>query len=148
MISEKQWSDFFAELAKRGNVLDSCKASGVGRSTVYEHIAAGDATDATPEAKEWTARYQAALDDSVDRLDGEAYRRAFDGVPEPVFQGGVLVGHVQKYSDGLLQFLLRARRPGTYKSQTSTELSGPGGRPIQTESRVMILPAIPEGAEE
>jgi hypothetical protein len=47
----------------------------------------------------------------TDLLEDEALRRAEDGVAEPRFYEGRLCGHVQKYSDTLLIFLLKARRP-------------------------------------
>lgn len=52
-----------------------------------------------------------AVDEAVDRLEQEAWRRAADGVEEPVFYKGIAVGSVQKYSDQLLTLLLRAYRP-------------------------------------
>lgn len=64
-------------------------------------------------------------------LEDEAARRAFHGTKKPVYQGGVLVGHIQEYSDTLIQFLLRARRPKRYREKTSIEHSGPGGKPMQ-----------------
>jgi len=148
MISEKQWADFFDKLSERGNIAAACRAAGVARSTVYEHVSAGEAPEAAPDAKAWKVRYQAALDDSIDRLDSEAYRRAHDGFLEPVYFQGIECGTIRRYSDGLLMFLLRARRPAVYKERTAQELSGPGGRPIQTESRVIVLPMISEGSEE
>ena len=41
-------------------------------------------------------------------------RRAREGVEEPVFQGGLCCGHVRRYSDLLLIFLLKSRRPHRY----------------------------------
>ena len=62
-------------------------------------------------AKEW----QEAVEAGVDVLEQEAYRRAVEGVDEPVYQGGEMVGTVRRYSDRLLEFLIRGRRPSVYR---------------------------------
>ena len=54
---------------------------------------------------------------ATETLEHEAWRRARDGVAEPVYQHGKLVGTVQRFSDSLLMFLLRARRPDVYKER-------------------------------
>ncbi|NDD54234.1 hypothetical protein EBZ39_10225 [bacterium] len=55
-----------------------------------------------------------SLDESTDSLEDEARRRAVEGVDEPVFYQGAVVGHVKKYSDELLKMLLRANRQTKY----------------------------------
>ena len=50
----------------------------------------------------------------LDALEDEAIRRAREGVVEPVFQAGLHCGNVRKYSDLLLIFLLKSRRPHRY----------------------------------
>jgi len=54
-----------------------------------------------------------ALEHGTDIMEGEARRRAVDGVQEPVFYKGEVCGEVTRYSDKLLQFMLTVRR---YKS--------------------------------
>lgn len=54
----------------------------------------------------------------ADVLEAEARRRAVDGVAEPVFYQGTQVGTVQKYSDTLLMFLLKSRKPEAYAETT------------------------------
>lgn len=48
-------------------------------------------------------------------MEQEAQRRAFHGTLKPVFQKGVCVGHQREYSDTLMIFLLKARRPDKYR---------------------------------
>jgi len=55
-----------------------------------------------------------SLDESTDSLEDEGRRRADEGVDEPVFYQGAVVGHVKKYSDELLKMLLRANRQTKY----------------------------------
>lgn len=51
-----------------------------------------------------------ALDECSNQLEDEARRRAVEGVDEPVFYQGDVVGYTKKYSDDLLKMLLRANR--------------------------------------
>jgi hypothetical protein len=55
---------------------------------------------------------------------------------------------VRKYSDALLIRLAQARRPEKFKDRQATELTGKNGGPIQTENKVIALPAIDDSALE
>ncbi len=72
--------------------------------------------------------FRAAEEQAIEMLELEARRRAHDGVEEPVYHLGKVVGHVRKYSDTLLIFLLKAARPEIYRDRY--ELSGPKGGPV------------------
>jgi hypothetical protein len=155
MTKPEEWDRFFAKLAERGNITDACQASGVGRTTVYEHIALAEKVkDPTPEALAWNARYKEAKEISMDRLESEAFRRAHDGYVKRSYvikdDNGTSEKVVEEYaySDTLMVLLLKAHRPDKYKERTSQELSGPNGGPVQTETRVIAVPAIPEDAPE
>lgn len=103
----------------------------IGRRTAYEHRD----SDAT-----FAARWDEALDFAADLLVAEARRRAHDGVNEPVIHEGrlCLVGvdkdnnpcdpesedaigtvplTIKRYSDGLLQFLLKGAKPEVYREK-------------------------------
>jgi hypothetical protein len=54
-------------------------------------------------------------------LEGEAVRRAYHGVEEPVFCKGVQCGVVRKYRDKLLMFLLKARNPAKYREGSGAD---------------------------
>jgi hypothetical protein len=73
-------------------------------------------------------------------------RRARDGIEEPRFYEGAVCGHVRKYSDALLIFLLKARRPEKYSDKVTTTHQGPDGGPITEIRRVVVEPdAKPTG---
>ena len=77
-------------------------------------------------AEAWDDPYQAGND----RLEDEAHRRAVDGVAKPVMYRGEVVGEVREYSDALLMFLLRGRRPDRYgTSHARVQVSGSVGLP-------------------
>jgi hypothetical protein len=66
-------------------------------------------------------------------LLAEATRRAFHGVEKPVFHQGVQVGTIREYSDGLLQFLLRALDPETFRERRETTIKGGPEHPLHHE---------------
>ena len=53
-----------------------------------------------------------------------ARRRAAEGTLKPVYQGGKLVGEIREFSDTLLIFLLKGKRPEVYRENVKVEHSG------------------------
>jgi hypothetical protein len=110
------------------------------REAFLEHLAAGwavrhAARQTTHAFQRWyelrasdegfAAAWSEAVEQGTQALEDEARRRAVDGVDEPIFQKGELVGSVRRYSDNLLMFLLRGRRPAVYREGTAVELNAP-----------------------
>lgn len=153
MITEDQWTRFFKALARSGVIKTACDTANMHRSTVYDYIAAGEAKDASDEAKAWLKRFRDAENEAGDVIEEEMFRRAVEGVDEPLI-GRVgkdldgIITTVKRYSDALLVRLAQARRPEKFKDKVAQELSGPGGKPIQTESKIIALPMIDEKAQE
>lgn len=118
---------FIAELRKRGNVTDAAKKAGIGRSTAYEW------REAEPE---FAAAWDEAVEHAIDTMESEAWRRAVEGVDEPVIgrvgkdEDGIITDEqgrhvfIRKYSDGLMQTLLKAHRPEKYRERTETRHTG------------------------
>lgn len=63
-------------------------------------------------------------------LEAEAQRRAFHGVEEPVFHKGIECGRIRRYSDALIQFLLKSRKPKRYRENAKFELTGKDGKDL------------------
>ena len=117
---------FLAALREGKTVKDSCLAASVGRSAVYKW---------RKSDSEFEAAWDTAEDEGTDVLEAEATRRAVEGVKEPVgWYQGVPGGSVQRYSDTLLIFLLKGRRPDKYRERQQVEHSGPGGGPIEVSN--------------
>lgn len=155
MTSPEEWDRFFAKFSERGNITEACTASGIARATVYNHIALAEKVkEPKPEDLAWFARFKDAKEVSMDRLESEAFRRAHDGYIKRSYtvagDNGTSEKQVEEwaYSDTLMVLLLKAHRPEKYKDRVAQEVSGPGGGPVQTESRVIAVPAIPEGSPE
>lgn len=65
-----------------------------------------------------------ALEIGTEKLEQEAYRRAHEGVKKPIYQGGEKVGSVREFSDTLMMFLLKARRPKVYRERVDVNVGG------------------------
>ncbi len=100
--TDKRIARFLAALDEGLSVASAAKTAGINRSWLYR-LRARDAT--------FDAAWHDACEAGTDRLEDEARRRAVEGVEKPVFRGGEIVGHVRDYSDAMLIFLLKARRP-------------------------------------
>ena len=97
-----------------GSVTQSCRAAGIARSTHYEWL----------QNENYRAAFDCAREEAFSVLEDEAMRRAVNGVKEPVYHNGKVVGHILKYSDTVLITLLR-RKPEYARTDLTT-----GGRPI------------------
>lgn len=118
MAKAKRWEKaFLTALAERGVVSRAAEAAGINRGTAYRH------KEASPE---FSLAWDAAMEDATDVAEEEAFRRAVEGILEPVFYAGEEVATIRKYSDQLLVFLLKARR---YRSQV--EVTGADRGPIE-----------------
>jgi hypothetical protein len=92
--------------------------------------------------------WEDALEQGTDSLEDEARRRALQGVEKPVFREGRQVGTVTEYSDTLLIFLLKARRPEKFRDRARFEAlnkksAGGAGRPAASSVRFRFRRAIP-----
>lgn len=82
--------------------------------------------------------YEDARGRSPERIRAELQRRAIDGVLEPVFHQGEIVGEIRRYSDRLLLALAKARLP-EFQDTTRIEVTGGGGGPIEIEDHSASL---------
>ena len=130
-LTPEKKEHFLAVLRETANVTAGARAIGVGRAWMYH---AGRDKDA-----KFAEAWDAALEEAVDALEGEARRRGFSGVDEPVHYKGERVDTIKRYSDVLLIFLLKAHRPEKFREKF--EHSGPGGGPMQIEHLVALPPA-------
>ena len=101
-------TQFLEVLATRCNVTHAAWTAGISRSRVY---------DIRKEDAEFAAAWDNAIEEGADALELVARRRALEGVKEPVFYKGEVCGHVLRYSDTLLMFLLKAHRPEKYRER-------------------------------
>lgn len=93
-------------------VAEASKIADVHCKTVYRWV------DRLPA---FAAAYKECQEEAADNLEAEALRRARDGVEEPVFYQGKVVGAIRKYSDTLMIVLLKAFRPHKYVERVVME---------------------------
>jgi hypothetical protein len=106
---------FLETLRQSCNVAESCRAAGLARRSVYEW------RDADPE---FMADWLEAEAEAVDKLEREAWRRGAEGYDEPVIFQGVITDSYKKYSDRMLEILLKGHRPERFKERIAAEHSG------------------------
>lgn len=127
---------FLRAFAQRGIILDGLRAARVSRTAVNEW-----------RKSEWfETLYGAAIEEACDKIEGEAFRRAVEGYDEPVIWQGMLstvvdaeTGQekplvVRKFSDALMQTLLKGARPEKYRENHHVQHEGSAGG-------VLIVPA-------
>jgi len=105
---------FLKAYARCGNITTASKAARVGRATVYQW---------QEHEPEFALAMRQADVQATEVLEKEAWRRAERGVAEPVYQHGKQVGTIQRYSDQLLMFLLRARAPERYRDRVDLSVT-------------------------
>lgn len=96
----------------------ACEAAGVSRRTPY---------DARGRDEKFAEEWDAIWERTTDEMEAEALRRATVGRLKPVFQHGRQVGEVAEYSDTLLMFLLKGRKPDVYRDNPRV-VPGAGGQ--------------------
>src|SRR5437870_1984665 len=122
---------FLKALAETGNITAAVELAGTSRTRVYELRKVDEA---------FRAAWDEAEDIASDRLEGEAWRRAVEGVQEPLVSAGKIVRDddgnpiaIRRYSDPMLTLLLKARRPGRFRERSSVEIGNKDGKPFQID---------------
>lgn len=118
---------FLKAISLSGNVSWSCERAGISRQAVY---------DQKRHDPEFSREWDNAIQESIDRIEKEAHRRAVDGVERLQFyQGQVImvddplnpgqrVPYIEReYSDALLAQMLKAKRPEQYRDNSDVNLN-------------------------
>lgn len=142
-------------VATGGNVTAACKSIRISRAAAYSW---------RNDDQDFAAAWDVAMDWSTQALEDEAVTRALTGRNRPVFYQGRVVGHIRERSDLLLMFMLKGRKPNTYRDRIDIVPGGGGAgpssaplieqisAPSSAASRLlhapMIEPATPAPASE
>lgn len=113
LSTAKKRERFLERFAISGNVTYSAQIAGIERTSHYLWL---------NKDESYAEKFASAREEAADRLEAEAERRAAHGVSEPVFYQGEICGHIQRYSDVLLIFLLKATRPEKFREKMGVEL--------------------------
>ena len=126
-VSEKKRKIFLIALEECGQVNQAASIAGYSSSAALRAYRAKD--------EEFAKAWDVAESVAFDILEGEAHRRAVEGVMEPVFHQGEIVGHRVKYSDALLTTLLKANNPDKYRDNIKVD------QEVKGNFGVAILPS-------
>jgi hypothetical protein len=107
IIAKKKRRAFLSILAQTGKVAEAARSVGFQDTSSLQHYRRND--------EEFAEEWELALEAAANVLEEEAIRRATEGVLEPVFYKGDIVGYKTNYSDALMMFILRGLKPGTYR---------------------------------
>ena len=115
-LTRERQKRFVEALAETGNVTTAVRVAGTSRTRAYE-------LRKTDQA--FAAAWDEAEQIAADKLEAETWRRAVEGVEEPLVSGGKLVRDdngqpiaIRRYSDQLLIALLRAHRPEKFRERS------------------------------
>ncbi len=113
---------FLAAYSEMGNITRATEEADISRQTHYNWMS---------QDPEYAEAFKKAERLAADKLEEEARRRAVEGIEEPVYQGGELVGSKMKYSDTLLIFLLKGNKPDKFADRQKVEQENTGEMTIR-----------------
>ena len=112
--TQRRKEKFLKAYAKLGNASKAAELTGIPRVTHSFWLKKSEA---------YRKAFELADDEATEVLEAEALRRAVEGTSEPVYFNGVQVGTTKKYSDVLLIFLLKSKRPDVYRERYDARIS-------------------------
>lgn len=107
--TQKREKTFLDLLRETCNVTSACQAIGASRSGAYKR---------RDENADFAERWDNAIEEALDSIEAEVIRRGVHGIDDPVFYRGEQVSAVKRYSDNLLMFYLKGRRPEVFKDRS------------------------------
>jgi hypothetical protein len=114
-LTDEQIATFLGSLAEGRTASGSARIAGRPRPYFYVH-------------KKNDPNFSAAWDEAetagTEFMEDEARRRAVEGVDKPIYHQGVRVDTVREFSDTLLIFLLKGRKPETYRDNSNLKITG------------------------
>jgi hypothetical protein len=107
VLAKKKRKVFLDVLAKTGRVTEAARAVGYTDTATLQSY--------RRQNEDFAEEWEHALESAADVLEDEMWRRAHDGVLEPTYYKGKIVGYTTKYSDAVGMFILRGLRPHKYR---------------------------------
>lgn len=107
-FTEERQDTFLDNLATTGNLEASAAAVGINPRTAYAWMQKSD---------EFREQVNQARAQAMTQIEREIARRGINGVQQPVYYQGEVVGQVTQYSDRLLLALARANDPNRWSEK-------------------------------
>ncbi|GMW00524.1 MAG: hypothetical protein AMXMBFR84_16610 [Candidatus Hydrogenedentota bacterium] len=108
---------FLVHIQSGATIEMAAKAVGISRQAAY---------DLKRKCERFSQDWDEAYEVGTEAMEAEAYRRAVHGVKKPIWRGKKIVDYYTKYSDSLLIFLLKARKPSMYRESYKQKLDAVG----------------------
>ena len=128
---------FLASLLTEGTIAAAAREAGIAYRTVMRKRQKDPA---------FAEQMRVAQEMHTQALEREMYRRAVEGIEEPIMFRGEVVEKVRRYSDQLLMFALRARRPDVYRESANNVNVAVDGR-VQFSQPITVVPDADRRAE-
>lgn len=122
LATKRRQAAFLEAYRLCGAIYHAAKRIGISPSNHYAWLRSDD---------NYRQQFEGAIEEAIESLESEALRRARDGVPRPVYQGGKQVGEIRDYSDVLLIFLLKGLRPEKYRERQEIQQTVTHGGPVE-----------------
>lgn len=127
-LTAQQKEKFLAKLmSSAGNVSKASRAIKISRNTAYDH----KKIDA-----DFSQAWENVIDAVADAMEEELHRRAVKGYQEPVFYKGEMIAKVRKFSDRLLEFGLKGKRPDVYRDRIDINNHHAGSLDVNIQSTI------------
>lgn len=111
----------------KGNISKAARSLKLSRQVFYEHKKSDEAfSDA------WDEIIESLIDDA----EGELYRRAVKGTLKPVYYKGQKVGKIREFSDTLLMFWLKGKKPEVYRERFDIDTTLKGSLDVNIQSAI------------
>lgn len=123
-LTDRRKRIFLAELARHGIQYRAARAASPRASSRYGAIQTF--VDERNRDPEFAAQWEEAMETAKAGIEHEIYRRAQEGVEEPIYAGRYkekIVGTRKNYSDALLMFRAKALLPA-YREISSVSVNG------------------------
>jgi|TARA_Y100000034_G_C6803937_1_gene360803 hypothetical protein len=118
---QKRQAAFLEALTEHANVSLAAGTAKVPRKTVYNW---------RQQDEKFRDAWDEAWEIGVDAMEEEAWRRGVQGVDKGIYHNGKKVAVERQYSDNLLMFMLKARRPKKFRDNSMVEHTGVGGEAL------------------
>ncbi len=133
VLAKKKRRVFLDILAKTGVVAEAARACGHTDTSTFQHYRRND--------EDFAEAWDFALESAAHVLEEEIWRRAKEGVLEPVFYKGEVAGYKTNYSDTLAMFILRGLKPGTYRDNVR-------GGDVNVNFGIAVLPMTAQNDDQ
>lgn len=110
---------------KKRKIIETIKKNGGNQSAACAKVGVNYATHVYHRKKDevYAERVDQAIEEACQQVEEAITHRAIEGVDEPIYFQGSLVGYKKNYSDNLLMERARALMPERYNPKSQVEIN-------------------------